>query len=60
MFSLSFVRDFVKNIARKLVNRISYQLGMFRRGVQICEEVPYPLAGVQIRRGSKPSTTYCT
>ena len=54
MFSLSFVRDFVKNIARKLVNRISYQIGMFRRGVKICEEVPYPLADfkpgeVQIR-----------
>ena len=54
MFSLSFVRDFVKNIARKLVNRISYQIGMFRRGVQICEGVPYPLADfkpgeVQIR-----------
>ena len=31
-FSSSFVRDFVKNIARKLANRISYQIGMFRRG----------------------------
>ena len=29
-FSSSFARDFVKNIARKLVNRISYQIGMFR------------------------------
>ena len=32
MFSSSFVRDFVKNIARKLANTISYQMGMFRRG----------------------------
>ena len=30
-FSLSFARDFVKNIARKLVNRIGYHIGMFRR-----------------------------
>ena len=40
-FSSSFVRDFVKNIARKLANRISYQIGMFRRGVQIrCNRLP--------------------
>ena len=38
-FSSSFVRGFVKNIARKLVNRIGYQAGMFRRGVEICEGV---------------------
>ena len=44
-FSSSFARDFVKNIARKLVNRISYHIGMFRSGVQICEGGPYPLVG---------------
>ena len=31
-FSSSFLRDFVKNIARKLAKRISYQIGTFRRG----------------------------
>ena len=37
-FSSSFLRDFVKNIARKLAKRISYQIGTFRMGgVQICE-----------------------
>ena len=37
-FSSSLVRDFVKNIARKLANRISYQIGMpVSYEVQICE-----------------------
>ena len=31
-FASSFVRDFVKDIARKLASRISYQTGMLRRG----------------------------
>ena len=62
-FSSSFVRDFVKNIARKLTNRISYQVGMFRWGSKSAKGsisasvfgpgCPYPLAyldrGVQIR-----------
>ena len=36
-FSSSLVWDFVKNITRKLANKISYKIEMFRRGVQICE-----------------------
>ena len=61
-FRLYFVSGFVKNIARKRENRISYQIGMFRSGgggggqnrggVSI-----YPLAdldrGIHIRGGSK-------
>ena len=46
-FSSSFVQDFVTNIDRKLVNRISYQIGMFRRtrrGSKSAKGGPYPLA----------------
>ena len=58
-FSSSFVRDFVTNIARKLANRISYQIEMFGRGSKSAKGGPYPLAdlfrvqihGVQIRCG---------
>ena len=31
------MRVFVKNIVRKLANRISYQMGVFLRGIPICE-----------------------
>ena len=50
-FSSSFVQDYVKTIARKLANRISYQIGMFRRGSDLDREGPYPLADLD--RGSK-------
>ena len=36
-YFFSLVRYFVKNIARKLANRISYQIEMFRRGIKICD-----------------------
>ena len=69
-FSLSFARDFVKNIARKLVNRIGYHIGMFRRESKFAKGVlnrwwiwtgvPYPQAdfdrGVKIRKGGAKST----
>ena len=42
-FSSSFVRDYVKKIARKFVNRISYQIETFRRGSKSAK-------GVHIRK----------
>ena len=60
-FSSSFVREFVKNIARKQANRISYQIGMFRRGVHICEGGSISASGFglgfQFCGGSKSAVT---
>ena len=70
-FSSSLVWDFVKNITRKLANKISYKIEMFRRGVQICEGGSISASGfgpwvkgggggggVQIRGGFKSAVTY--
>ena len=51
---MSEMERFVKNIARKLANRLSYQIGMFRRGSKSVKGDTYPLADLD-REGGEGS-----